>query len=490
MHKIIILIILLFSFLALTAQTATPWQYVRHSAVDNNNQVHVRFNAGPEATGNYQFYHWLNNSWQELGLDNYETLAYEALLPFSTGQTLKWRLRNSYDLGGVSYVAVNPGFLSSDTFPPALASLGYIADDPVGDSVSVYFSNLDLTGSWAGWSNNKLYAALSNNANSFPVFNSLTSYNLYFAGIASSATAISDSSIYAMIYTFNIPGVITPGLYKLGINVADTTVTYQNLGSIQTQVVGGKLMLSCNISDLTSDPNFGTWPPQFNSLGFMAGSMRINLDLATMTPSFGIGDMTGLAQLIYEAYSYTPAANSLPVISDVIIESNYVQFTYSDANQDFPLAANIEYFDSPPIQSFTPSSLDFSQPVIMTAYNPMGWASAQILVSDNNINFVSYTIGDANDDDIIPYTPDIKVYPNPFNPNHGVLHIDTPRQKALDSNAYIYNGKGQLVRVVKPDYPMVWDGKSSSGQLVGDGVYILKYRNFFGFVTQKVLLVR
>jgi hypothetical protein len=159
MHKIIILIILLFSFLALTAQTATPWQYVRHSAVDNNNQVHVRFNAGPEATGNYQFYHWLNNSWQELGLDNYETLAYEALLPFSTGQTLKWRLRNSYDLGGVSYVAVNPGFLSSDTFPPALASLGYIADDPVGDSVSVYFSNLDLTGSWAGWSNNKLYAA-------------------------------------------------------------------------------------------------------------------------------------------------------------------------------------------------------------------------------------------------------------------------------------------------------------------------------------------
>jgi hypothetical protein len=487
MIRSVLLLILVFCIFALSAQDVTPWQYVRHSAVDNNSRVHVRFNSAQDVTGGYELYGWINNSWYQMPLTSPEPMVYEALLPHSAGQTHKYRLRTSYEIEGQTIVAVNPGFLSADTYPPALANLGYISDDPVGDSVTVYHPSLDITGNWFGWSNNKLFTAMSNVSNTFPTFNSLTSYNLYFAGIANTATALLDSSVYAMLYTFNIPGVISPGLYKLGINMADTTVVYQYLGPIQSQVVGGKLMLACDIASLTADPSFGTWPPLFNSLGFMAGSMRIDIDLGTMTPSFGIGDMSAIAQLIFEAYSYTPAVNNLPTISDVAEASNYVQFTYFDADQDFPLTAQITY-DGTQVMDFIPSTPDFAQPVVMTAYNPGNWASAIIDVSDNNIDIVYHVLGTSNQDEVLPSVPVCRVYPNPFNPRTGNLNIELSGIRTKATRAGIYNLKGQLVKELDVAN-LAWDGSNGNNHPVRDGIYLLKISHNNQNLNRKLILI-
>jgi len=496
MKRLVLLSLLVFAFFLLSAQDLTPWQYVRHSAVDINGQVHVRFNGNPAIPENYQLLNWQNNAWTELPLTSPETFVYEALLPAVTGQTLKYRLRTSYEAMGQSITAVNPAFLSADTFPPALNALGYIADDPAGDSINVYHPNLDITGNWFGYTNSKLYCAVSNASNLFPIMNSFTSYNLYFAGLAATTTAASDSTVYAMIYTFNIPGVISPGLYKLGINLADTTVVYQYLGAIQSVVSGGKLFLSCNISDLTADPGFGNWPPEYNSLGFMSGTIKIDLDLVTLTPSFGIGDLSGLAQLVFENHNYAIGQNTLPVISNTSITgpagAHFLTFTYSDANGDFPLTAHHYLNDPSTAVDFIPSSLDFTQPVTMSAFIGSIEYEFQtmIRVSDNNIDFATDWLLVSNEDETLPTPSAVKIYPNPFNPSKGMLHIDFfERLTPPDARLWIYNSRGQLVKQTS----FSWDGTDNVGKPVGDGIYYLRhfdYDDMKGYKVNKIMVIR
>jgi hypothetical protein len=488
---------LVFSLLA--AQDLQPWQYVRHSARDNNGNVHVRFNGISDIVSPYQFYNWQNEAWTEVTLTSPEPLVYEALLPAVTGQTLRYRLRTSYEVMGQSIIAVNPAYLSTDTFPPALNAMGYVADDPAGDSVNVYAPQLDLTGSWFGYSNTKLYTALSNASNLFPTMNSFTSYNLYFAGLAASTSAVADSTVYAMLYTFNNPGVISPGLYKLGLTLADTTITYQYLAPIQSVASGGKLYLSCNISDLTNDPGFGTWPPQFNSLGYMAGSLKIDIDPGTLLPSFGIGDLSAISQLIFENHQYAVGVNTPPVILNPgisgVIGSVAVSFDYYDANQDFPLYAKIIMESTGSEVDFVPSSLDFSQSVHMVAMVPVGeeWSSVFIRISDNNIDYPFDFIDVANEDETIPAVHDFSVYPNPFNPDKGVLHIKYSGAPYPDPRLWIYNAKGQLIRLIDMESNVYWDGTDDRGKPVADGVYFMRhfdYRDMKGYAVNKIILIR
>lgn len=495
-----LILIFLCSLCLLMAQEVTPWQYVRHSAVDNNNQVHVRFTGSPTILNEYELFNWQNNAWTESPLTSAEALVYEALLPHTAGQAMNYRLRTSYELAGQTIVSLNPAFLSSNTFPPALASMAYIADDPVGDYVTANYPNLDITGTWFGYTDTKLFAAMSNNANAFSVMNSFTSYNMYFAGLANSATALTDSTFYGMLYTFNIPGVFSPGLYKFGLNFADTTIAFTRLGDVQAQVVGGKLYLACNISDLTADPSFGTWPPMFNSLGFTTGTARIDIDLATTTPTFGIGDYSAFTQLIFENYSYQITQNSPPEISEVSLSNNgnlpILNFTYTDANQDYPLYAKV-LLDNDGEAEITPVIPDYSQPVTMTAILPVsGWEVGIIRLSDNNIDFVTYSISStAVEDETLSPVFMCNAYPNPFNPINGNLSVSVIGVKNSLVTGYVYNLKGQCIRHLnaQPDNnnaTLYWDGNNDNNQAAANGIYFMQLSQGNQSVNKKIIVIR
>ncbi len=501
MARMTLILVILFSLCLLLAQEVTPWQYVRHSAVDENGQIHVRFTGSPTILNEYEMFNWQSNAWTESTLNSTEAFVYEALLPHATGQAVNYRLKTSYDLAGQTIVSMNPAYLSSDTWPPVLASLGYIADDPVGDSVMVNYPNLDITGTWSGYSDNKIYAAVSNSANSFPIMNSFTSYNMYFAALANTATAIADSTVYGMLYTFNIGSLFSSGLYKFGLNFADTTVAFTRLGNIQSQVSGGKLYMACNISDLTADPSFGAWPPEFNSLGFTVGTARIDIDTATLTPAFGIGDYSALTQLIFEKYYYQVTQNSPPVISDVSVSNNgnfkALQFTYTDANQDFPLYARVILDNVGNQPEITPTIPDFSQPVIMTAILPAsGWENGTIRISDNNVDFVTYSItSTAVEDEIMPSALFCSVYPNPFNPANGNLNITLTGTKNTPVKGAVYNLKGQCVKrfLTIPDKNealLSWDGSTESSASVANGIYFMQLEQGSNTITKKVIVIR
>jgi len=495
MNKTAAIIVLLFAFCLLAAQDLQPWQYIRHSARDADGNVHFRFNGSPSVLGNYEFWGWQNNAWASFPLTSPEALTYEALVPYTMGTDFKYRLKTGYELSGQSVTALNPAFLDTDTFPPALSSLAYIADDPVGDSINTYYANLDLTGSWCGWSSDKLYLALSNTANSFPIMNSLTSYNIYFSGLAASISNLLQSGVYAMVYTFNVPNVISPGLYKLNFNLADTSFTYTRLGNIQSQVSGGHLFLACNIADLTADPDFGTWPPANNFLGSMSGSIRLNMDLSTLTPSFVLGDFSGLAQFIFQDLRYQSTRNSLPLILEPYCDNTHAEFTYSDPDGDFPLTAKFIMSELQQEFDFVSSSLDFSQPVQMTTVYQVGPGLCPIIsVSDDNINFREYIFGDANEDETLPAAITCRVYPNPFKPSDGMLAVVLSGSKA-SSSASIYNLKGRLVNKLQcvktgTETILTWDGLQANGKPAAEGIYLVKVTQGQKSFAEKVILLR
>ena len=342
-----------------------------------------------------------------------------------------------------------------------------------------------------------LFTALSNTANSFPTMNTFTSYNIYFAGLANTATALTDSSVYVMLYSFSVPGIISPGLYKFNFNMADTSFTYTRLGNIQSQVLNGKLHMACNISDLLLDPNFGSWPPQYNSLGYMAGSIRLDIDTATLTPTFTIGDFSAIAQLIFENHHYQVTQNTPPVIQYIYIDgpadAAVLRFSYFDANGDYPLFCQGQYL-SEQGYDFIPQSLDFSQPVMMYLSHTYDLTSGveyhfNVTISDDSINFVTGPFWVANDDETIPAVQSLSVYPHPFNPTLGGLHLAYTGNIKDFTGGSIHNLKGQLIRQLKADI-LGWDGADDHGKTVTAGIYLLRANYKTGSFTKKVILVR
>jgi flagellar hook assembly protein FlgD len=102
----------------------------------------------------------------------------------------------------------------------------------------------------------------------------------------------------------------------------------------------------------------------------------------------------------------------------------------------------------------------------------------------------------ANDDET--GTPQVKagvqaVYPNPFNP---VTHISYFMPKASDVNLSIYNLRGEQISVLQQGrqtagmHNITWNGKNSSGQNVGSGVYFLRLQMPGENQTRKLILLK
>ena len=289
MKRILLLSVLVIFVLSLTAQEIAPWQYLRHSAVTPDNSVHFRFDSVIETPSIYEFYYKIGTTdWQMTTPELISDLTYDTAIPYQMGQAMQYRMKGSTDYMGQQVAVLNPAFLTQDTFPPVLSNYAYVCDDPVGDSLMIYTTATDITGSWSAFSDNRFYAAVSNQANSFPTMISINTYNLYLSAFINPETALTDSVMYAMVYTVNLPGVISPGLYKIGID-ANQQPVFQRLGNIQSQVSGGKLYMSCLISDLTADVSFGEWPNVTKTLIQTCATMRISMDLSTMTPTFSAG---------------------------------------------------------------------------------------------------------------------------------------------------------------------------------------------------------
>ncbi len=496
MKRLLVLGFLILAAMLLPAQDVPPWQFLRHSDLCSGGYVYFRFDTMPGSLAQHSFFTSINGTaWIEQPITDHAANVKQAYVPYLQGQHLRYRIRAAEEYMGEEMVVLNPAYLANDAFPLAPNVMAYIAEDAIGDTVMINVPALDLTGTYAAVSGNKLYVTLENATGTYPTMSSLTAYNLYMVGIMNPESAIGDSIVYAMIYTFNIPGVISTGLYKVGMT-SEMEPTYERLGNIQSQVSGGKLHLACNFSDLTADPAFGDWPNQTGSLVVMSTTMRIALDMVTVQPDFYLADYTNPALLICHNHVYQRSYATPPNLIDVSVDhmgsSKRIQATYLDPDQDFPLVFEVTLSNGSTYQMQT-AVADFSGPTIWTAIVPAdGWTSGVIYVSDTDITTYEYPITTSiSDTEAIPAAMSC-LLPNPVT---GAVKITLENLESGMLTVSIYNLRGQKVQDLyrehadKTTLQIPWDSKIQ-GIRAAAGIYFLKAAQNGRHMTRKFMVTR
>lgn len=479
MKQVLIVILLVFTA-GIGAQTLSPFQNIRHSSVDSGGNIHLRYDLIGSSVVDQQLFYSSNGVWQAATINALDSGGFEALLPYSFGDKLYYRFQTSVEAMGQAASYLHAPWLENDTFPPPSSAMALIAEDPIGDPWQTDAPNFDLTASYVACSQNKFYRAVSNVSGTFPLMQSFTTYNLYGSMIMNPETVL-DSMAYAMIYTFNIPGIISPGLYKIGVNL-ELTPSFERIGDVQSIVSGGKLYLSCNFADLTSDPGFGPWPNSTNTLLTTDLTAQLSIDLQTQTPEFAIGDYSTPGLIDFTPLYYEVMQNTLPELVLVSYDevSGRVELRYTDLDEDFPLEASmfnddedgkVNRVDMTPIYN-EDGSISFIEHA-----NP----GAHFSVSDNLIDYVTLWLPVANADINAPAVQALACrLPNPLHKGSSSSQIQISGLSKEPVQIVLYNTRGQKIKDFAPLKPMnsveTISWHSDSYQELPQGIYFLKLR--------------
>ena len=477
MKQLFLAILLVFTA-GIGAQNLSPFQNIRHSSVDPDGFIHLRYDLIGSSVVDQQLFYSSTGAWQEATINPMDGGGFEALLPYSFGDKLYYRFQTSVQALGQDASYLNSPWLANDTFPPPISAMALIGEDPVGDPWQTDSPNLDITASYVACSQNKFYRAISNVSGTFPLLQSFTTYNFYGSMIMNPETAL-DSMAYAMIYTFNIPGLLSPGLYKMGLDL-EFSPSFERIGDVQSTVSGGKLYLSCNFDDLTSDPAFGPWPNSTNTLLTTDLTAQISIDFQTQTPDIGIGDYSTPGLIDFTSHSYEVMQNTLPelVLVSYNEASGRVELLYTDLDEDIPLEASmfnndedakVNRVDMTPIYN-ADGSISFIEQA-----NP----GASFSVSDNLIDYVTIGLPVANADANSPAVQALACrLPNPLHRAAASCQIAISGLSKEPAQVSLYNIRGQKIRdfdALKPLNSVAQiNWSNDSYQELPQGIYFLR----------------
>jgi len=481
--------------LALTSQAHAygHWNDVRHSALLPDDSITVRV-ENPSGAGVENYLLFAGNGIEEEAMiavpDGPSTVA--ATVPGPTTELRRYGLRLVQN-GELDLMPVR----IADGVSPVPSDLTRLASDPTGDELYGY-QNLDIVDCHVSFSGTRLYGAITNAGGGFPVSQLLTFFG-YVLAIADPALSEPDT-VFVLMHTYNQPGVITPGLYKVtGTDLGDLV----RLGDITVQTYAGtnQLMISCALADLMADPYFASWyDPADPALGLAAFTQRITLlggvDQADESP----GGTCSLREC-----SVAPFTNELPSLSGLAFmgagPEAFAQIDYDDADGHCPVTAEI-VFDGGPPNPMYPQTLDYSSTVTYATeagLEPLAggsWMVAVARFSDNLSDVVELSASNTgvSDDGSAPGGGfALTIAPSPFSASTSIEYaMPTPGHLRVE----ICDVRGRLVRTLLDDTvsprrgSLVWDGRDDRGENVSSGVYFCRVAAPGRVEAMKLLLAR
>ena len=474
--KLIIVIFILGTALV-NAQQLSPYRNIVHSSRLSDGNICLQWIDSLDLELNLptELWHSTNGGAWQLATSQEIDSWQQALVPYEFGNHLRWRLRTHLNMLGQEFIYMHAPYLPTEEFPPPFENVGLIGTDATGDSLTVYQPYLDFTDTWCAATENKLYSVMANAANSFPVMNSISSYNVYLTTITNPETVV-DTLTYAMVHSFNIPGVIQPGLYKLRLD-EQFLPSFERIGEIQSQVLGGKLYQACNLSDLYNDPDFGAWPNSLNGLILTSLSMSVSIDLQTFVPTFGVGDYSTLAGIIFDDHFYQVDENTLPTIDNVFLADDSLTFDYFDAESDFPILMEVVLpngevlYPQPLGYDYGPHPISFG----LILPNPVNELTFRFSDNDTDIVTQTHTFVSVSDPNLSPAALSCEMQ-NPFNPG-GKIRLSGLKRDSLSLS--IYDLRGRKIGSIHEggtshgELNLHWDG-SVGGKKLDSGVYFLR----------------
>lgn len=394
------------------SQHTPPWTSIRTSAIRPDDSVVLRFEVTGRDTADAAVLYGHTD-----GINMVAALAVEdgmesvqADVPMVDGTTVACGFRVDYP----SRLHIQPLPLPAGI--PVTEHLSHLNDDPEGDAVFEE-EHLDIVADYCSFSVDSLFFGIRNKGGGFPVKVGSFYYS-YLMALLDSYDTTGNPVIFAVIYTVEETGIISPGVYKI---TAPGLVNMSKICDIGIHIheAENTIILSCALQDLMSDPDFDWYDPQTPAFDATAITQKITLASGTQE-----ADHTDGVTIYPRMYELAPGVNTMPVISNPrIIDaggSPSLMIDYFDADAHFPIVAQVFFDNDPTAHTMLPQSLDYSAPVVYITNTPIAWSLAHFVFSDNEtdevvIDFENSAVG-AGPNPCIPraYTL-VKVYPNPFN---------------------------------------------------------------------------
>jgi hypothetical protein len=367
---------------------------------------------------------------------------------------------------------------------PAPGDLTRVATDPTGDEV-YGLTHLDLVDCRVSVSSTRLYASLRNAGGGFPVNSGLTFYG-YLMGIADPAVPDPDV-VFALMYTYNQPGIIGPGLYKVtGTGLGDLA----KIGEITVQTYPGEnsLVLSCSLADLLADPHFASWyDPADPCLSVAGFTQRI-----TLLGGANEADRTPGGNCYLREFSIAAGENGLPVLEGLTVTGAEAEavasVVYADADGHCPVLSEI-VFDGVDAYPMFPQTLDYGAAVLYATaagIPPLAsgeWDLAVARFSDNGVDVVEAQLsGTAVPEDDGRATGAAGILGAWPNPSAGEIRLRVRPSGAGALRLTVLDAEGRVVAVPFDARPpagervLVWDGRDRRGAIVPAGRYICVLR--------------
>lgn len=342
-------------------------------------------------------------------------------------------------------IMVNPIYFDDTTIAPSHSKFIPVESDPQADH-AFNLNHLDILGTKVAFSDTKLYYSIKNNATSFPTGSGITFYS-YMAVLADpNADPGQNPTVFGLMYTVDVAGVISPGLYKItGTGVSDL----ERIGDVESSIdsANGVLTLSCNLADLYNVPEFSSWfDPDYPLIGSQAITSRISLTGGNQT-----SDTTSGANILLLPKRLNPVNESVPVISNP--QSAWeggmltLRITYQDEDLNPPSDIFVHYAGNTYI--VYPLNLQgFEQPVEFISQPfpaPQNWDYANFIYSVSGETYeYSFQNPVSNADELAPAAR-LKIYPNPTAGMLSYSFGDDAAKPMGSQTIRIYNLRGQLV---------------------------------------------
>lgn len=487
---------LLALLLLVSASSADGFQYwnnVRHSALLPDETVTIR-TENPSGAGisNYLLYEasGVNEEAMTPIADGPSTVTATVPGPVSTTHYYGFRLLQS---GEIDFMPVR----IPDGSSPLPAELTRVATDAVGDELFGY-GHLDLVDCRTSFSGTRLYAALTNTGGGFPVNQGFTFFG-YLMGIVDPSDP-DPAIVFALMYTFEQAGIIEPGLYKItGTGLGDL----EKIGDvlIDEYPAENTLLLSCELTDLTSDPDFAGWyDPVDPTIGVAGFTQRI-----TLTGGAQEADRTPGGRCYLREFSIAAGVNSLPQLDDLDVEGedelSYAVVDYTDPDGNCPVLSEI-VFDGTNHYPMYPVTLDYS---LLVEYRseegiiPLvsgNWSVAVARFSDNISDVVEDTMIPVGVDESIlgqDSASEVRIAPNPFT-TEALFYINPSIEGPI--TIAIFDVAGRKVAEFGDIHPgrgsnaVRWDGRDDSGRPLRAGSYFYRLDTERGELGSSLRLLR
>ena len=335
--------VLILTFTAVSQDYPIPYEYSCHSApatityfnFDITDSIYIIDGTVHNLIFRDQGSETWNSAVIDLLFEACETFTYSGSTSFQPSSgIMEWYFRSEADTAVVSQSPKN----SADQFPVPEYFLADLGADAVGDNSGG--TTHDITHFYGSYSDSKLYFRLDNNGGGFPTSGGLLTYYIYSIGLINPNAT--DSTAYVLLYA-EVPLLFSTGLYALDL----TDSSFTNIGSVSANISGNSLSMSCNISDLTSQPGWPDWPPQSGFIGAAPVTATANFtDLST-------NDFGKSAIFIPSSnlLNFT-MTNTAPILSDVSAgydETGLISFeiTYTDTENNLPVE-RVFYFEGEP----------------------------------------------------------------------------------------------------------------------------------------------